>query len=338
MSSPRQSRQWHLAKRPSGWPTTEDVRFVTVDLPPLGEGEVRVQNEFVSVDPYMRGRMNDEKSYVPPYRLDRVMDADAVGRVIESRSPDLEVGQLVQHFKGWRDVAQGAATDFTARREIPGVASSIYLGPLGLTGFTAWVGLLVIAEMKPGDTVFVSAAAGAVGSAVGQIARLKGAGRVIGSAGSDEKVAVLTGKYGFDAAFNYKSGKVSRMLRDAAPDGIDVYFDNVGGDHLEAAIFSFNDGGRAAICGAIAGYNSESPEPGPRNLLMLISKGLMLKGFTIPSYQQYSAEFQREVGPLIASGDFEFDETVIDGVENAFDAWLRLMRGENIGKMVVRVG
>ncbi|CAN5247058.1 NADP-dependent oxidoreductase [soil metagenome] len=332
------SRQWHLAQRPTGTPTTDDVRFVTVELPPLAENEVRVQNEFISVDPYMRGRMNDVKSYVPPYQLDRAMDADAVGRVIESRSPDLPVGQLVQHFQGWRDVAQGDASRFTARDEVPGVASSVYLSALGLTGMTAWVGLLVIAGMKPGDTVFVSGAAGAVGSAVGQIARLRGAGRVIGSAGTDEKVALLTGRYGFDAAFNYKSGKVSRMLHEAAPDGIDVYFDNVGGDHLEAAIFAFNDGGRAAICGAISSYNSERAEPGPRNLAMLISKGITLTGFTIPSYQHYAPEFFREMTPLVVSGEFVFDETVIDGVEHAFDAWLRLMRGENTGKMLVRVG
>ena len=331
------SRQWHLAHRPTGEPTTSDVRFVTVDLAPLAENEVRVQNLFISVDPYMRGRMNDVKSYVLPFALDQVMDADAVGRVIESRSPDLAVGQLVQHFQGWRDVAQGDASRFTAHEEVPGIAPSVYLSALGLTALTAWVGLLVIAEMKPGDTVFVSGAAGAVGSAVGQIARLRGAARVIGSAGTDEKVALLTSRYGFDAAFNYKNGTVSRMLREAAPDGIDVYFDNVGGDHLEAAIFAFNDGGRAAICGAISAYNAEHAEPGPRNLAMLISKGLTLKGFTIPSYQQYAPEFFREITPLITSGAFVFDETVIDGVENAFDAWQRLMHGGNIGKMLVRV-
>ena len=331
------SRQWHLANRPIGEPTTSDVRFITVDLAPLAENEVRVQNLFISVDPYMRGRMNDVKSYVPPFPLDQVMDADAVGRVIESRSPDLAVGQLVQHFQGWRDVAQGDASRFTAREEVPGITPSVYLSALGLTALTAWVGLLVIAEMKPGDTVFVSAAAGAVGSAVGQIARLRGAGRVIGSAGSDEKVARLTSRYGFDAAFNYKNGTVSRMLREAAPDGIDVYFDSVGGDHLEAAIFAFNDGGRAAICGAISAYNAERAEPGPRNLAMLISKGLTLKGFTIPSYQQYASEFFREITPLVTSGAFVFDETVIDGIENAFDAWQRLMHGGNIGKMLVRI-
>jgi len=337
MNSSASSRQWHLAKRPTGWPTTDDVRFVTVDLPPLAEDEVRVRNLFISVDPYMRSRMNDMKSYVPPYDLDRAMDADAVGRVIESRSPDLAVGQLVQHFQGWRDVAQGPARNFTARDEVPGLEPSVYLSALGLTALTAWVGLLVIAEMKPGDSVFVSGAAGAVGSAVGQIARLHGASRVIGSAGSDEKVALLRSRYGFDASFNYKNGAVSRQLREAAPDGIDVCFDNVGGDHLEAAIFAFNDGGRAALCGAISAYNADHAQPGPRNLAMMISKGLTLRGFTIPSYQQHATEFFREIGPLVSSGDFVFDETVIDGVENAFDAWLSLMRGGNIGKMVVRI-
>jgi len=331
------SRQWQLVRRPSGWPVEADFRLTGVELPALTDGEVRVANEFVSVDPYMRGRMNDVKSYTPPYVLGEAMTGGAVGRVVESQSAELAVGQLVQHFQGWRDVAQGPAAAFRPTDEIDGVPSSAFLGALGMTSLTAWVGLLVIAGMKPGDTVFVSGAAGAVGSAVGQIARLRGAERVIGSAGSDEKVALLTDKYGFDAAFNYKSGDIAGQLRAAAPDGIDVYFDNVGGEHLEAAISSFRDGGRAAICGSISAYNAETAEPGPRNLSMITTKGLTLRGFTIGNFQQYAPEFAAEVGPLLASGAMVYDETVVAGIDNALEAFLGLLRGENVGKMVVRI-
>ncbi|MCU1423592.1 MAG: NADP-dependent oxidoreductase [Microbacteriaceae bacterium] len=331
------SRQWSLRRRPSGHVADEDVSFDEVELPPLREGEVRVRNEFVSVDPYMRARMNDAKSYIPPFELDKPMLGGAVGRVVESRSPKHNVGDLVEHYAGWRDVAQGSGAHFTVRRELPGLPASVYLGALGVPGLTAWVGLTAVAALKPGETVFVSGAAGAVGTAVGQIARELGAARVIGSAGTPEKVELLTSKYGFDAAFNYKDGRVSRQLAALAPDGIDVYFDTVGGDHLEAAIFSMNDFGRAAICGSIASYNATEAPVAPRNLYMLTTKSLTLQGFTITNYQHLVGEFVDRIGPLVASGDFAWDETVVDGVENALEAFRGLMRGENTGKMLVRV-
>jgi NADPH-dependent curcumin reductase CurA len=332
------SNQWKLVRRPVGWPDPADFSYEAVELPPLVDGEARVANEFVSVDPYMRGRMNDVKSYIPPFQLGKAMLGGAVGRVIESRSADLAVGDLVEHMRGWRDVAQGAAAEFSRRPELPGLPASVYLGALGVPALTAWIGLLVIADLKPGDTVFVSGAAGAVGTAVGQLARQHGAARIVGSAGTPEKIALLTSKYGYDAAFNYKDGHVSRQLAGAAPDGIDVYFDNVGGDHLEAAIYAMNDGGRAAICGSIASYNDEKMPPGPRNLWMLTTKGLKLQGFTIVNYMQHLDAFTAEVAPLVASGDFVWDETVVDGIENALDAFLGLMRGTNTGKMLVRPG
>jgi hypothetical protein len=335
---PSISRQWQLIRRPSGWPVDDDFRLATIELPALADGEVRVRNEFVSVDPYMRGRMNDVKSYTPPYVLGETMTGGAVGRVVESRSDALAVGDLVRHFLGWRDLAQADAAAFTPTAEVPGVSSSAFLGALGMTSLTAWVGLLVIADMKPGDTVFVSGAAGAVGSAVGQLARLRGAARVIGSAGSDAKVALLTGKYGFDAAFNYKNGDIAGQLAGAAPDGIDVYFDNVGGEHLEAALHSFNDGGRAAMCGAISMYNETRAPSGPRNLSTITTKGLRLEGFTIGNFQQHAPAFAAEVGPLLASGRMVSDETVVDGIDNALEAFFGLLRGENTGKMVVRTG
>jgi NADPH-dependent curcumin reductase CurA len=331
------SHQWKLVARPTGWPEPEIFEYEAYELPPLNEGEVRVANDYISVDPYMRGRMNDIQSYIPPFELGKAMLGGAVGRVIETRSPDLARGDLVEHMRGWRDIAQGKASDFQKRQEVPGLSTSVFLGALGVPGLTAWIGLFPIANMVEGETVFISGAAGAVGTAAGQLAKLRGAARVIGSAGTDEKVALLTEKYGYDVAFNYKNGHISRQLAEAAPDGIDVYFDNVGGDHLEAAIYSMKDRGRAAICGSISSYNEEKMPPGPRNLWMLTTKGLRLQGFTIPSYMHHAEEFAAEVAPLVASGDFVWNETVVDGIDNALDAFYGLMRGANTGKMLVKV-
>ena len=332
------SHQWKLVRRPVGLPDAEDFSYEVVQLAPLEDGEVRVANEFLSVDPYMRGRMNDMKSYIPPFELGKTMLGGAVGRVIESRDPGLAAGDLVEHMYGWRDIAQGKAAHFTKRAEIPGLPASVYLGALGVPALTAWIGLFIVADMREGDAVFVSGAAGAVGTAVSQLAKLHGASRVIGSAGSQAKIDLITSKYGYDVAFNYKDGKVSRQLTAAAPDGIDVYFDNVGGDHLEAAIYAMNTGGRAAICGSISSYNAESMPPGPRNLWMLTTKSLTLKGFTIPSLLGYTDAFVAEVAPLVASGDFAWDETIVEGIDNALEAFYGLMRGENTGKMLVRIG
>jgi NADPH-dependent curcumin reductase CurA len=332
------STQWQLAARPVGEPTADDVRRVEVELPELADGEVRVQNAFLSVDPYMRGRMNDVKSYVPPFALDETMTGGAVGEVVESRSDDLPVGTVVLHDLGWRDVAQGPAAGFRPVQPTEGVSLSAYLGVLGLTGLTAYVGLTEIAHIREGDVVFVSGAAGAVGTMVGQIARLKGASRVVGSAGSDEKVALLTSKYGFDAAFNYKTGDVAELLAEAAPEGIDVYFDNVGGDHLSAALGAFKDGGRAALCGSIANYNATGAPVGITNMTNMVTRGLTMQGFTLGNYRHVAPAFQAEMGPWLADGQVVHDETVVDGIDSAFDAFTGLMRGENVGKMVVRVG
>lgn len=331
------STQVRLAARPTGWPTADDFSIVTVDLPELQPGEVRVQNEFVSVDPYMRGRMNDVRSYVAPYAIGDVITGGALGRVVESASPDLPVGAVVLHQGGWTDVAQGPAAAFRAVPEIPGVPLSVNLHILGMTGLTAYVGLTEIAHLKEGDTVFVSGAAGAVGTAVGQFAKILGAGRVIGSAGTPEKVALLTEKYGYDAAFNYKDGDVRGQLAAAAPEGVDVFFDNVGGEHLEAALDAFNDGGRAALCGAISAYNETGAAPGPDNMSNIITRGLTLTGFTLAAYLHLAPQFQRDIGPAFAAGQVAFDETIVDGIENAPDAFLAMMRGANTGKMLVRV-
>ncbi|GAF44983.1 NADP-dependent oxidoreductase [Rhodococcus wratislaviensis] len=331
------STQIQLINRPVGWPTQDDFRTATVELPDLGPDQVRVANEFVSVDPYMRGRMNDVKSYIPPFALGETMTGGAVGRVVESTAATHPVGSVVVHDLGWRDVAQGDASVFRVVEEIPGVSISAYLGILGLTGLTAYVGLVHIAHLKAGDSVFISGAAGAVGTAAGQIARLEGASRVIGSAGSAEKVALLTDRYGYDAAFDYKQAPVREQLRGLAGDGIDVYFDNVGGDHLEAALDVMRNGGRAALCGAISAYNATERTPGPDNMVNIISRGLTLEGFTLGNYTHVFPEFAAKMGPWLASGDVVHDETIVDGIENSVDAFLQLMRGGNVGKMLVKV-
>lgn len=336
MSAPV-STQIQLAARPQGWPTPQDFRTVRVPLAELAPGQARVRNEFVSVDPYMRGRMSEARSYVAPYALGETITGGAIGRVIASEAPDLPVGTLVLHQHGWSDVVQDDAASFRAVPDLPGVPSSLRLHILGMTGMTAYVGLTAVAGLQPGETVFVSGAAGAVGTAVGQIAKLLGAGRVIGSAGSAEKVELLTSKYGYDAAFNYKDGDVRGQLAAAAPRGIDVYFDNVGGDHLEAALDAFNTGGRAALCGAIASYNTTTPTPGPDNMANLITRGLTLKGFTLGGYLNLAGEFQQQMTTWFTEGAIAFDETVVDGIEHTVDAFIAMMRGANTGKMLVRI-
>ncbi|MDR6868773.1 NADPH-dependent curcumin reductase CurA [Microbacterium resistens] len=331
------STQIQLAARPTGWPTNDDFRTVEVEYSAPSEGEVRVRNEYVSVDPYMRGRMNDVRSYVAPYALGERIVGGAIGRVVVSNAPELPVGAIVLHQHGWSDVIQADASTFRAVPEMPGVPLSLRLHILGMTGLTAYVGLTAIAHLQPGDTVFVSGAAGAVGTAVGQIAKLLGAARVIGSAGTPEKVALLTEKYGYDAAFNYKDGDVRAQLAAAAPDGIDVFFDNVGGDHLEAALDVFNDGGRAALCGAIAGYNTTAPTPGPDNMANIITRGLALRGFTLAGYLDLAPEFQQKMAGWFAEGRIAYDETIVEGIERTVDAFLDMMRGANTGKMLVRI-
>jgi NADPH-dependent curcumin reductase CurA len=331
------TREVHLVARPTGWPEPGDFAIVERELPAPADGEALVRNVLMSVDPYMRGRMNDAPSYAAPYRLREVMHGAALGEVVESRSPELAVGDTVVHNLGWREHALGPAQAFQPVRPPEGVPASAYLSALGGTGFTAYVGLLEVAAMKPGDVVFVSAAAGAVGSMAGQIARLRGASRVIGSAGSDRKVAYLTGRLGFDAAFDYKAGPVRDQLAAAAPDGIDVYFDNVGGDHLEAAIGAMRDFGRIAVCGMISGYNATGPRPGPRNMELVLTRRLTMRGFIIVDHAQRRPEFLREASGWVQRGEITFEETYFEGLDNAVAAFLAMLHGANTGKMLVRL-
>ncbi|MEU8744297.1 NADP-dependent oxidoreductase [Streptomyces parvulus] len=335
-SLPAVNREWHLVTRPVGWPKPEDFALVEAEVPTPREGQVLVRNLYVSVDPYMRGRMSAAKSYAEPYELGKAMQGGAVGEVVASNAEGFAVGDHVLHFLGWREYA--AVNAKSAVKVDPDAAPlSTYLGVLGMTGLTAYVGLLRTASFKEGDTVFVSGAAGAVGSQVGQVAKLKGAARVIGSAGSDEKVRLLVDEYGFDAAFNYKDAPVSEQLRAAAPDGIDVYFDNVGGDHLEAAIGSLNLNGRIAICGAISVYNNTEPAPGPKNLARLIQTRGRIEGFLVGDHYDLQPKFVEEVGPWVASGALKYRETVVEGIENNLEAFLGVLRGDNTGKMIVKL-
>ena len=328
------AKAWHLVRRPQGMPVMAD--FDLRDLPQreLADGEVRIANRWLSVDPYMRGRMNDVKSYVPPFQLDAPMDGGAVGEVIESRAADLPVGTRVQHMAGWRDEAVVPAK---AVNKIPDIdlPEQAFLGALGLTGMTAWFGLLTVAEAKPGDTVFVSAAAGAVGSVVVQIAKAKGMA-VIGSAGGAEKVEWVR-SLGADHVIDYKGDvPLVKALGAAALDGIDVYFDNVGGDHLDAALAHANQGARFAICGMIDGYNASQPTS-LRYLMRVIAARIRIQGFIVSDFMGRIAEFQQGMGEIVASGNFQREETVVEGLENMPDAFLGLFSGQNKGKMLVKL-
>jgi NADPH-dependent curcumin reductase CurA len=326
-------REWQLVRRPQGWPTHDDFRLAEVEVPEPGPGQVLVRNLVMSVDPYMRGRMNDAKSYAAPYQLDQAMYGGAVGRVEQSRVDGLAEGAIVRHGLGWRAWAVLPARQAeVVDPDADGVPASAYLGVLGMPGLTAWVGVHDIAEVRPGETLFVSAAAGAVGSIAGQLARLAGL-RVVGSAGTPEKVAWLK-ELGYDAAFDYHDGAVTDQLMAAAPEGIDCYYDNVGGDHLRAALACINPFGRIAACGMIAAYNESVP--GPDNLFLIVGKKLTVRGFIVSDHAHREPVFRRHVAGLIRDGSLRFEETHRSGIETALDALLDVLRGgRHTGKMVV---
>jgi NADPH-dependent curcumin reductase CurA len=334
---PVATRDWQLAARPHGEPTPEDFRLVEGEHPDPADGQVVVRMLVMSVDPYMRGRMRAGKSYAAPWEVGETMKGGAVGRVEASRSPDVPEGALVLTEAGWRDVAVLDAAHVRVLPELPWIPPSYHLGVLGMPGLTAWAGLFRVAAFRAGEDVFVSGAAGAVGSLVGQFARLRGAASVVGSAGSPEKVRWLTDELSFTAAFDYHAGPVAQQLSAAAPTGIDVYFDNVGGDHLEAAIGALRLHGRAAICGSISTYNAVSPPPGPRNLSLLVASRLTLRGFLVGDHTDLRPEFLETVSGWLTSGDLVVRETVREGLDDAVPAFLDLLRGGNTGKMIVRL-
>ena len=327
------AKAWHLKSRPEGLPTTDNFELRDVDLPDVGEGMIKVRNRWLSVDPYMRGRMNDAKSYVPPFQLDQPLEGGAVGEVIDSKADGFAPGDLVQHMGGWRDEAVVPAQ---AARKLPGLGAEPqqFLGVLGTTGATAYFGLLDAASAKAGDIVFVSAAAGAVGSVVVQLAKAKGM-TVIGSAGGKAKCDYVR-SLGADQVIDYRAGPIVKSLQAAAPNGIDVYFDNVGGSHLDAALAGARNNARFAICGMIESYNRREPTS-LRFIMRIIAARIRLQGFLVFDYQSRMDEFYREMAPLLKSGAVKAEETVVDGLEQTPEAFLGLFKGANVGKMLVRL-
>lgn len=329
------SHQIHLASRPAGMPTKENFKSVDIELPVLKDGEVLVKNTWMSVDPYMRGRMVVSDSYIAPFEIDAVLEGGAVGEVVESKNETFPVGSKVSHISGWRTTFISDGSDLALLPAI-GVPEQHFLGVMGMPGLTGWVGLFKVAQLKPTDTVFVSAASGAVGSVVCQIAKLNGC-KVIASVGSDEK-AEMVKAMGVDAVINYKkTDDLTKALREAAPEGVDVYFENVGGAHLEAALNVMNPYGRIPVCGMISDYNAETPQPGPSNLLLINTKKITMQGYIVMDYWEHYGEFVEQMGQWMKEGKVTSEETIYEGLDNAADAFIGLFEGKNKGKMLVRI-
>jgi NADPH-dependent curcumin reductase CurA len=330
------SREVRLISRPQGEPTPDQFAIESVEVPDPGPGQILVRNLYLSVDPYMRGRMNDTPSYVPPFGIGKAMEGGAIGRVVTSNDSSVPEGSLVLSFFGWREAFIADAKSVQPF-DPQGAPIATFLGTLGMTGLTAWAGLFKIASLQDGETVFISAAAGAVGGVACQLAKLRGC-RVIGSAGSPAKVSYLRDELKVDYAFDYHDGEPLDHLRKAAPEGIHVYFDNTGGPQLEAAIASLQQHGRIALCGAIAGYNT--PMPGPRNLHSAIGKRLRLQGFIVSDFREDLPAYHAEAIPLLMSGKLIDSETIVEGIDNAPAAFLGLFAAgdRHVGKMLVHVG
>jgi hypothetical protein len=329
------AKEIRLASRPQGEPSLQNFSLETIELPELQPGEVLVRNSFFSVDPYMRGRMNDGKSYVPPFELGKALEGAAVGQVVQSRDAGFPASTWVQSRYGWRDYYVAPAHRLRTIDATQAPASA-YLGVLGSTGLTAWVGLNDIANLKAGETIFISGGAGAVGSVACQLAKLRGC-QIIASAGSAAKVAFLANQLNVDYAFNYREADPPQQLQIAAPDGLHVYFDNTAGPQLEAALAAMRNHGRVVMCGAIAGYNN--PVPGPRNLHLVIMRRLRMEGLIVADHLHRMPVFLAEMIPYLRAGKVLHQETVVNGIENAPGAFLSLLHsGDNhLGKLVIRV-
>jgi hypothetical protein len=331
------NREILFKSRPSGMPSAANFELVERPVPTPGPGQVLVRNSYMSVDPYMRGRMTDRASYVDGFKVGEVLSGGAVGQVVASNNDKFKVGDFVSHFGGWREWYLSTGADF--QKVDPNVAPlSAYLGTFGMPGLTAYAGLLRVGELKDGETVFVSAASGAVGAVACQIAKAKGC-TVIGTAGSDEKCQWLKDVAKVDHAINYKTvGDLSAALRKAAPKGIDVYFDNVGDEHLNAALPNMRLNGRIPVCGMIAQYNATTPPPGPSNIIAVIPMRIMIKGFIVSDHSDMAPQFIADMAKWTMAGKMKWQETIKDGVEKAPEAFIGLFSGDNSGKMVVRVG
>ena len=330
------NKQIRLASRPSGWVTEDNFTLTEEALPEPGDGQLLVRNIFMSVDPYMRGRMNDRKSYVPPFQIGEVLQAGAVGQVVTSNSPDYAEGEYVTGMFGWENYSI-ADSDQIRKVDSGPAPLSYHLGILGMPGLTAYAGLFKIAEAQPEESVFVSAASGAVGSVVGQLAKIHGC-RVAGCAGTDDKVALLKDELGYDAAFNYRNSQsMNDSIAEVCPDGIDVNFENVGGEIFEAALWNMRDYGRVALCGMISNYNDEQLQPGPRGMFVIIGRRLRIQGFIVTDHMDLTQEYATKVSGWLAEGKLKYRETIAEGIENAPGAFINMLKGGNTGKQIVQL-
>jgi NADPH-dependent curcumin reductase CurA len=330
------NRQIRLAGRPTGWVQPEHFELTEQPVTDPGDGELLLRNIYMSVDPYMRGRMNDVQSYVPPFQIGEVLQGGVVAQVVSSRNSDFAEGDYVTGMLGWENysISSGEGLNKVVSTDVP---LSWYLGILGMPGMTAWVGLTEIAGLKEGESVFVSAASGAVGSVVGQIARIYNC-HVAGCAGSDEKLELLKSEFGYDEAFNYKTSKsIPASIAAVCPKGIDVSFENVGGEIFESVMWNMRNFGRIALCGMISNYNDEELQPGPRGMMTIIGKRLTIKGFIVSDHPKACGEFVGKAAGWIAEGKLKYRETVAEGVENAPQAFIDMLNGKNIGKQIVRL-
>ena len=330
------NKQVRLSSRPSGWVTPDNFELTEATTGEPGDGEVLVRNIFMSVDPYMRGRMNDVKSYIPPFQIGEVLQAGVIGQVVATNFDAIAEGDYVMGMLGWENYS---ICDGRLLRKLPQSSAPLswHLGILGMPGMTAYVGLMKIAEAKKGEHVFVTAASGAVGSVVGQLARIHGC-RVAGSAGSDQKVALLKEELGYNAAFNYKSSaSLPASVKEACPDGVDVLFENVGGEILEAVLWHMRDYGRIALCGMIADYNEQEPQPGPRGMMLMIGRRLSMRGFIVTDHPEACEEYVEKAIGWISDGQLKYRETVAEGIENAAQAFIDMLKGGNTGKQIVQL-
>ena len=333
--SPEINHQITLAARPDGYPNESDFKQVESPVPQPGEGEVVVRTIWLSLDPYQRGRMRDAQSYAVPVALGEVIVGGIVGRVVETRTPAFAVGDIVEGSLGWQDYGVSDGRNLRKVDTKLGPISTA-IGVLGMPGMTAYFGFLDVAEPKPGDTVVVSAASGAVGAIVGQISKIMGC-RTVGIAGTQAKIDYIVDELGFDVGINYKTENVASALADACPQGIDVYFDNVGGPMTDAVLEQISVGARISICGQISQYNVEEPEPGPRNLGLLVRNQAKIQGFLVGQFANRHEEARLRIAQWIREGRVKYKEDVVEGLENAPRAFIGLMRGENFGKLLIKV-
>ncbi|QIC04951.1 NADP-dependent oxidoreductase [Brevibacillus sp. 7WMA2] len=325
-----------LSSRPVGVPTRDNFTFIKSSIPEVNDNQLLIRTLYLSVDPYMRGRMNDQKSYIPPFQLDQVITGGVIGEVIETKSSEFQVGDVVLGLLGWQNYSVVDAGE-VQKIDTNIAPTTTALGVLGMPGMTAYFGLLDIGQPQAGETVVVSGAAGAVGMLVGQIAKIKGA-RVVGIAGSDDKVQYVTEELGFDAAINYKTTPNMQLaLEKACPNGVDVYFDNVGGPISDAVLSLINQGARIPLCGQISLYNSEKQDIGPRVQVQLLKKTATMKGFLVTQYTDRYHEGMTQMAQWIKEGKIKYSENIVEGLENVPEAFLGLFTGENTGKQLVKV-